>query len=109
MRNSLSKPHGCPPGHNPGASWSFHKAAMSYLQTQGWTVQPEYQQDYINSNGILVHGFIDIWAEKHGVTLAVECDDYNPRKKSLAKLITCKADICIVLCRRGKHRKVRIR
>jgi predicted RecB family endonuclease len=96
------------PWHRPGASWDFHKATMKKLRDAGWKVRCEYPQDYVReSTGRLVHGWIDIWAEKDGKTLAVECDANSPRKNSIQKLTACPASRCIVLCRNGHKLIVR--
>lgn len=55
------------------------------LESLGFSVMLEYPVDYMGKHG-LVHGRVDLLAQRGFEVLAIEVDRSSPRKKSIAKL-----------------------
>jgi len=85
----------------------FHEWVANYHRKQGWNVIKEYPQEYFWRDGRNVNGRIDLWIEKNGETVAIECDYKRPRIRSVLKLALCAADHCYVYCRNGERFRLR--
>ncbi len=75
----------------------FHERVQEALQLAGWNTQREVPVTYSPNRN---DGRIDLVARRGARTVAIECDNRSPRRRSFVKLAAYECDARLIVLRR---------